>query len=61
MFDRIILGSEANKDLLCVPVKEWTEVCVDIKVDLNEVLNVAIHMPCCFTSNDLKLVDDDGP
>lgn len=60
MFNRIILSSEANKDLFCVPVKERTEVCIDVEVDLDEVLNVAVHVPCCFTSNDLKLVDDNG-
>lgn len=41
----LVLCCEAEKDLLGVPVEERGKVCVDVKLELDKVLDVAVHVP----------------
>lgn len=60
MFDGIILADQTDKDLLGVPVKERTEIRINVEVDLDKVLNVSIHMPSGFAPHHFELIDLDG-
>ena len=57
MFCRVVARSETDKDLLSIPVEQGTEISINVEVDFDKVLNVSIHMPCCFSSHDVELVD----
>lgn len=56
---RVVRGCEADKDLLGVPVEQRRKVGVDIEIDFDKVLDVAVHVPGGFGAHHLELVDDD--
>ncbi len=57
---RVVFSGQTDKDLLCIPIEKRREIGIDIKVDLDKILNVSIHMPSRFPPDDFQLVDNDS-
>lgn len=55
----VILSSNTDKDLLRIPIEQGSEVGVNVEVELDKVLDVSIHMPCCFSANEGELVENE--